>query len=753
MPVAEKHHPDWKGSDLRHFPALGAMTAVAAMCLVVIGFYWKLVLTNQFTWLAGPDTARQVLPWFQFQASEWHAGRFPLWDPYSWGGQPLLAQGQPGAAYPLNWLLFLAPLKHSWIRQSVLHWYFVLIRVLAALTFYALCRDLNCSRRASSIAGILYATSAFVGSVDWPQMVNGVVWAPLVFLFQLRIVAGSREVWRSAVLSGFFAGVLWLCGHHQVPIFVWLTWGCVWLYLILCEKLNPLISIAAFAIGVLVSAFQTIPMAEYGRLARRYAGAGEALRWNEAVPYVVHEQYSFKPLSLLGIVIPGIDLNISAFIGVVGVTFAVIGLCWRWQDLRVRLLGAIALGAILFSLGPNSVVHGILYAVVPMVEKARVPAQGMLLFQIAACGLFAFGLDALEFVSQSGAQRIARALIGGAAVISAGGLFLYLAHQLQLSADNRFMIAALAAAATGGALWGVSRGAVSAPAAIMMLAVMMLVECGNVTGYYLPRQDDRGRTADLRRMAQDADIIAFLRNEPGRFRIDHDGEAIPHNFGEWWGIESYAEYVASVPDRIYTHDAFGARTEALFGIRYFIGTKPQREDDVLIFHGASGRNVYARPGAFPRTWTVHEVWGVKPGETIGRLRDPAFNPHVQAFVTGAAPQLESCAGEDAVEVARHLPNEVTLRADMKCRGMTILGDAWFPGWRATVDGRKATIYDADALLRGVVVERGRHVIEFRYRPTSVLAGAGLSIAGAVIAALFWAAPRWRAAAALGEPVR
>jgi hypothetical protein len=752
MPVAEKHHPDWKGSDVRRFPSLGGVTAVAIMILVVIGFYWKLVLTNQFTWLAGPDTARQVLPWFEFQASEWHAGRFPLWDPYSWGGQPLLAQGQPGAAYPLNWLLFLAPLKHSWIRQSALHWYFVLIRVLAALALYAFCRDMGCSRRASSLAGILYATSAFVGSVDWPQMVNGVVWAPLVLLFQFRI-AGGRQVWRSAVLSGFSAGALWLCGHHQVPIFVWLTWVCVWLYLILREKLNALIPILALAIGVLVSAFQTIPMAEYARLARRYAGSADALRWNEAVPYSVHEQYSFKPLSILGIVIPGIDFNISAFIGVVGFTFAVIGLGWRWQDVRVRLLGGIALGAILFSLGPNSVLHGILYAIVPMVEKARVPAQGILLFQIAACGLFAFGVDALEFVSSSGAKRIAGVLIGAAAVISAGGLFLYLAHQLQVSADNRFMIAALAAAATGGAAYGFSRGAVSAPTAVILLALMMLVECGNVTGYYLPHQDDRERTADLRRMAEDGDIIAFLRNEPGRFRIDHDGEAIPHNFGQWWGIESYAEYVASLPDRIYAHDAFSARTEALFGIRYFIGTKPQREDDVLIFHGASGRNVYARAGAFPRAWTVHEVWGVKPGETIERLRDPAFNPHVEAFVTGAAPQLESCASDDAVEVVRHLPNEVTLQADMKCRGMAILGDAWFPGWRATVDGRPATIYDADALLRGVVVERGRHVIEFRYRPTSVLAGAAMSLAGAVTAALFWAAPRLRAAAALCQPLR
>src|SRR5258708_28202815 len=88
---------------------------------IVVLFNWKLVLTNQYTWLEGSDIATQVLPWFQFQAGEWHHGRFPLWDPSSWMGQPLIGQALPAAAYPLNWLLFLMPLKHGWMRQDVLH--------------------------------------------------------------------------------------------------------------------------------------------------------------------------------------------------------------------------------------------------------------------------------------------------------------------------------------------------------------------------------------------------------------------------------------------------------------------------------------------------------------------------------------------------------------------------------------------------------------------------------------------------------
>src|SRR6185437_3082840 len=96
--------------------------------LLVAGFYWKIAFTNQYNWTWSPDLAGQVLPWFEVQAREWHRHHFPLWDQYLWGGQPLLGQAQPGAAYPLNWLMFLMPLDHDGhIRRTTLNWYFLSI--------------------------------------------------------------------------------------------------------------------------------------------------------------------------------------------------------------------------------------------------------------------------------------------------------------------------------------------------------------------------------------------------------------------------------------------------------------------------------------------------------------------------------------------------------------------------------------------------------------------------------------------------
>jgi hypothetical protein len=70
--------------------------------------------------------------------------------------------------------------------------------------------------------------------------------------------------------------------------------------------------------------------------------------------------------------------------------------------------------------------------------------------------------------------------------------------------------------------------------------------------------------------------------------------------------------------------------------------------------------------------------------------------------------------------------------------LLVLTDAYYPGWRAWVDGRPAAIYPTNILFRGVFVGAGGHVVEFRYQPASFWVGAALSIAAALasIALLF-----------------
>src|SRR5579862_4396035 len=119
--MAENHQRDWKAAGGRW----NRLRVPLLLFLIVAGFYWRITMTRQYSWLDNPDGVNQVLPWMQFQTSAFHKGELPLWDPYEWGGQPLVGQAQPGTAYPFNWILFSLPLRNGFIRHGFLQWYFV----------------------------------------------------------------------------------------------------------------------------------------------------------------------------------------------------------------------------------------------------------------------------------------------------------------------------------------------------------------------------------------------------------------------------------------------------------------------------------------------------------------------------------------------------------------------------------------------------------------------------------------------------
>jgi hypothetical protein len=61
----------------------------------------------------------------------------------------------------------------------------------------------------------------------------------------------------------------------------------------------------------------------------------------------------------------------------------------------------------------------------------------------------------------------------------------------------------------------------------------------------------------------------------------------------------------------------------------------------------------------------------------------------------------------------------------------VVKQSWYPGWRATVDGRQVPIYRADLALQAVAVPAGTHTVVVTYHPASVLVGAAVSVAGLI----------------------
>jgi hypothetical protein len=62
-------------------------------------------------------------------------------------------------------------------------------------------------------------------------------------------------------------------------------------------------------------------------------------------------------------------------------------------------------------------------------------------------------------------------------------------------------------------------------------------------------------------------------------------------------------------------------------------------------------------------------------------------------------------------------NSISATVDAGAAGLVVFNEVFFPGWRARVDGAPAPLLRCNHLLRGVVVDAGRHRIELSYWPT------------------------------------
>jgi hypothetical protein len=718
------------------------VAALGFLLALTLAFYRQLTLFSGYTWLENPDQALQVRPWLDYEAREIHAGRLPLWDPYQVGGQSLIGQVQPGLANPLNWILFAMPLRDGHIPLGVLHWYWALIHWAAAVLCYALCRDLKASIGASLVGASVWAFGGFMGHSGTPQFLMSALWIPMVLLFFARVFRGERPR-GSAALCGLAMGLEFLGGHHNVPIYLAVPLGGLWVWYVVSRhgsKNRPQAGVTpheaggtacptsgvaravppaslAFRPGLLpysqrighalvfltvcflVSAVQTFPAIEYGRRAIRWSGAPEAQRWKDKIPYSVHAEYSLHARSIPGMVVPGLSLHANPFVGIAALSLALTTVYLRWRSRRVRLLAAVALGALLLALGADSPIHRMVYLLVPMVEKARYPAMAVVISQVGIAALAALGLDALRQGSAADVQPTVKWLLGFAASIFATYAALALLHRAP-AAHPAWIVGAVAAALASVLYWWSRHGQAQPWILPAVVLALFFIEVSTVP---LPIQRQNQPDSLLKPIADEADMAEFLNRQPGWFRVQMDEDAVPANLGDFYGIESFGGYTASMPVNFY--NILGdPRTPRWFGVQFYVGRKPANPQQIEVFQSRTGLRVYRNPGIQEPLWAEHHT---------------------------------PCGATDRLRLVSRAPNASTIDADLGCVGRVVAGDPWFPGWRAWVDGKRVRIQEYEGVLRAVPVAAGHHRVEFQYRPGPVYWGGALSVMGLALGGLVY----------------
>jgi hypothetical protein len=700
------------------------------LVLLTVGFYWKLTLSTQYVWFDHPDMCYIEIPRLQMQTKEIHARRFPMWDPYLWVGQPLIGQTQPGPLYPLNLVFTLLPRKGGFIQFPLLNAYYVFIHLLAAWGAWRLLRDWGRSHGAALFGGCLFAFSGFVGTVPWLDVLNGAIWTPLTFLHVFRALRGERP-WANAGLSGLWMGVAWLSGHHEVPLMVTLLLLGTWAWKALQDRKR--LGLAAVSLGImaLVGAAQILPAYEFGGLSRRWIGLDQPVGWNETVPYEAATIYSMPARAFLGLALPG-QANLadaSLFVGVAGLCLAALGLRSGWRDERVRWAAVVAAVGLLFAMGAATPFHGILYSFVPVLSKARIPVRAISLLNFGVAVLAAYGVDGL-LRNEVGAwaRRVERVALALGALILASAAVIALALRAPWS-DGVLLAGVIACVLAG--LLAAYRSSIAGPSVLVAgLLGLAIVEWYGAAAPMFSSQYDRGRKHYIQVLTENRDIADYLHFESqearkagqAAVRVAVSEEDIPTNFGDWHAIEVLQGYVAGVPKNLIRAELHTRRSQELFAVTHWVGRKKLREDQEEVFTGASGIKVWRNPGVMPRAWIAHQAVRVNTdGELQSKIQNGEIDFARQVVTMQGLPALDQCAG-DEVRFKQWSTDRVTLSAQVRCRGVLVLADAYYPGWQARVDGRASPVHEVYGAVRGVVVEAGEHEVEFLFRPASVYLG-------------------------------
>ncbi|HYK87348.1 MAG TPA: YfhO family protein [Acidobacteriota bacterium] len=366
-------------------------------------------------------------------------GEFPLWNPYVYLGQPMLANPNYMALYPTNLLNLVVPFAYAFKLHMILH------AILAGIGLFFLQRRLGIPPLPALAGSIAYQFSgsvlSFLNLFSITQSIALLPWIGWAFL-------GCLQQSRMTRILGF-GGLLALQVITMEPIMLqccaWLIGAIAAVHLLdapdrrsaIRPILRTLVIGIPFALGL--SAIQILPSLELLRLSVRGKGY---------LPQVIN-YWSMHPADLVNLIIPNLfgspyaimpnlywgerfhsgreGYLVSLFMGT-GAFFLALLSSYSPRRKLHAVLSVTALLSVFLALGQFSGVYGWICRCLPILRNGRYPIKFMLLAALALSILASLGLEsALSKDSAFHRRRllglvpIALGLVLGAAILCFAG--------------------------------------------------------------------------------------------------------------------------------------------------------------------------------------------------------------------------------------------------------------------------------------------------------------------------------------------
>lgn len=703
------------------------------------------------------DLIQQDVPWLRLEWTQFHHGHLPLWNPYSGEGMPL-GLDFITATFSLPTLLTLAfPVQYGLLVS-------VLAKIVIAGTgAYLFARVLGFRRLSSVLTGTVFELcGAFTVWLGWSQ--TGVMaWAGWVFAAVTLVVRGRHRV-RSVILLAVVYACSVLGGHPESSIILTLAAAVYALVLVAAgalrthswrSLLTPAVDLGlGLLAGLGLSAPLWLPGIQLSAATARFDQVGFGpLPARDLLDFLL-QGYDGLPLAGAGYVGAGNYYDVTAFVGVIAVAFAVLALVTRWRRPEVAGLGAVLvlLVAVVYVPPVNWLITQVPHGAGVNWNRALMPAS------LAVAALAGAGLD--RFLA-GGTTRSVQRTLGTIFALLAVGLA---AVGLAVATSSNHLPPAIAALRDRSFVWPT----VGTVAGLVTVAVLWVRR----------RRTDRRSTgrASQRSAARDAGVVrgaavglvlvetaflvltgsplwttgqAYFASTSGESALQRAVGTATVGFGSCPGLDDYAD-LGILPE---ANVGYGVHELAFYDTAvapstYYTswaratGTAPDPNVDGVFCPAVTTVALARRygvaylleppgqagpPGSVPEGTVGDEGLFFVPGAAPATLGPVAPSPPAGGPDGTGTPVTVTHPDDATWRMAVHAPAESTL----------YLRVTDVPGWRATVDGRPVPVRRWDSVMVQVTVPAGDHDVVLTYWPQRLTLG--LAIAGVTAAALVIAA--------------
>ena len=721
--------------------------------------------------LSHRDTDLLYAPVRTLAVAELRAGRLPLWNPYEGTGKPLFAEGIHSVLHPISLLgAALAPASVDFLLLAYL--------VAAALGAFVLAATLGASPAACAGAGLGFALSGYSASMTGNVVfLAGLSTLPWVLAAARRAGEGAR--WGPTQLALATACALF-SGDVQVAA-VGLVLGAL-----LAADAGGARGLARTAGGAVAGALLAgVQLAATGALLPRTyrsleLGDAERILWplepGRLLEWIVPGLFR-GPLREVPIA-PGTPLEKlvfaeSVYLGAPLLLAAAVGAARAPRApggrRTVGLLGAAAVALLWLALGHHLGARQLLDAV-PVWGRFRYSEKLMAPLSLCLCALAALGADAFGAAPLSRAWRRALAglgLVAGGALAAlllapaaTGELAVTLlgtagAHyRSTLAGGLPHLVAALAALLAADRLGGPS-GRTIALSLLVAAAPALAASYGAPLGSREVRRFEtslRLAGEPVPRLVHPMELLHDPRDPLGAVdaAARNETRVLGAAVAVALRVDTIRSYGAFEPRRLETlHRTFEeawVRVCRRFAVTHAVtqaiphagvlvpmvsaavegGALAQRDEA----HRVEVWSVPHRPWAFFAEAAVAVPGPLEARKALVELVERSDD----ATVVVEAPDPPPTSPGRVLAVERGT-RTVRLEAEAAGPALLVVQDAWWPGWRATIDGRPAELLAADFLVRAIRWPPGRHRVELTYDPPELRTGLALSGLGAALVLL------------------